>query len=145
MTDTKRKTRCQCGEVEMEIVGPPLASLHCHCEVCQNWSGAPYQWMVLYPADRARVAKGKDNISITKTSDNLDRGRRVPRTFTTIGKAGYTPSRGSPFRAFVPRAGSSWRALRRPRRSSTPKGSGIRRQGSEPSTPFRRHRVPRRE
>lgn len=61
---------------------PPDARAHpssnryqCHCTVCQDWSGAPYQWMVLFPADRAHVAKGKDNIGITKTSDQLDRGR----------------------------------------------------------------------
>lgn len=28
MAETKRITRCQCGEVEMELVGAPLASLH---------------------------------------------------------------------------------------------------------------------
>ncbi|CAM9944686.1 unnamed protein product [Pylaiella littoralis] len=75
MADTKHSTRCQCGEVEMELVGTPIASLHCHCTICQNWSGAPYQWMVLFPANKATVVKGKDSITHTKTSDAMERGR----------------------------------------------------------------------
>eukprot|EP00903_Cladosiphon_okamuranus_P011408 g10751.t1 len=59
----------------MELVGRPLASLHCHCMVCQNWTGAPYQWMVLFPENRAFVVKGAENIAMSRTSDALDRAR----------------------------------------------------------------------
>ncbi|CAM9944378.1 unnamed protein product [Pylaiella littoralis] len=75
MPEAKYAMICQCGGVEMELVGAPIASLHCHCTICQNWSGAPYLWMVLFPADKISVVEGKDNITHTKTSDAMERGR----------------------------------------------------------------------
>lgn len=52
-----------------------FAVTKCHCKVCQNWTGAPYQWMVLFPANKASVVKGAESILITRTSDALDRAR----------------------------------------------------------------------
>ncbi|CAM9818920.1 unnamed protein product [Ectocarpus sp. 4 AP-2014] len=75
MAETKRTLTCWCGDVEMELMGAPLASLHCHCVICQKWSGAPFQWLVLYKADKTSVVKGKDNITITRTSEDMERGR----------------------------------------------------------------------
>lgn len=53
----------------------PRTTKKCHCAVCQNWTGAPYQWMVLFPVNRASVVKGAENIQISRTSDALDRAR----------------------------------------------------------------------
>eukprot|EP00752_Nemacystus_decipiens_P005887 g5320.t1 len=75
MGDTKHISKCLCGEVEMELVGKPTASLQCHCTICQKWSGAPYLWMILFPADKASVVKGAENILVRKTSEDLGRAR----------------------------------------------------------------------
>lgn len=52
-----------------------IAFMQCHCIVCQNWSGAPYQWMVIFPASRATVVKGKSSVTHITTSDTMERGR----------------------------------------------------------------------
>lgn len=76
-----------CGRFSPNTPPPPFGFAtfvsQCHCTVCQNWTGAPYQWVVLFPADRASVTKGEDNIVITKTSDALDRARCKASSRTT--------------------------------------------------------------
>ncbi|CAM9950242.1 unnamed protein product [Laminaria digitata] len=68
-------SRCQCGEVVMELTGRPIASINCHCNICQNWSGAPYLWMVLFLSENVDVVKGKGNLTVTQTTDAVDRAR----------------------------------------------------------------------
>eukprot|EP00752_Nemacystus_decipiens_P005886 g5319.t1 len=75
MAEAKHTSQCLCGGVEMELLGRPLASIHCHCMVCQQWTGAPFQWMVLFRANKASVVKGAENIQLSRTSDALDRAR----------------------------------------------------------------------
>eukprot|EP00903_Cladosiphon_okamuranus_P011409 g10752.t1 len=72
---TKYISMCRCGEVAIELTGSPMASLHCHCTICQMWTGAPYQWLVLFPTNKTTVVKGDENIEISKTSEDLDRAR----------------------------------------------------------------------
>lgn len=69
----------------------------CHCTVCQNWSGAPYQWMVLFPANKASIVKGADSVSISKTSDALDRARcKASRLNPYFGRVGPWGGGGCP-------------------------------------------------
>ncbi|CAB1100927.1 unnamed protein product [Ectocarpus sp. CCAP 1310/34] len=89
MSETKRTLTCWCGDVEMELVGAPLASLHCHCGICQKWSGAPFQWLVLYKADKTSVVKGKDNVTITRTSEDMERGRRTCTSHLYNNRGGH--------------------------------------------------------
>ena len=43
---------CLCGAVRYRLVGPPLASRHCHCENCRRASGAGVlTWITVRQAD----------------------------------------------------------------------------------------------
>lgn len=42
---------CDCGALEVSIMGAPVAQLVCHCKDCQHFSGMPYIEAAFYHAD----------------------------------------------------------------------------------------------
>jgi hypothetical protein len=42
--------QCSCGETRFSIVGRPLLRAYCHCNICQNFNGAPFADITLFHA-----------------------------------------------------------------------------------------------
>ena len=59
--------RCDCGAVEMQLTGSPLAQYICHCDDCQAVHGKAYA-VALYPASAVAVAHGETRAFTLKTS-----------------------------------------------------------------------------
>ena len=59
--------KCNCGAVEMEIAGEPMAQYFCHCDDCQAVHGGAYA-VSLHKADRVSVTHGETVKMILKTT-----------------------------------------------------------------------------
>jgi hypothetical protein len=89
---TRKKTaRCACGSVELEAIGPPITSVACYCESCQEGSrriealpngravcgpdgGTAY---VLYRKDRVEYPKGSRSLRGLKLKEGSSTKRVV--------------------------------------------------------------------
>src|ERR1700760_2405364 len=88
---------CQCGKVELEIVGPPILRGICYCASCQEAGrrhqaepgadsvlgtdgGADY---VLYRKDRIRCVRGGDRLEERRLKPNSPTRRVVARFLNT--------------------------------------------------------------
>jgi hypothetical protein len=86
-----RTARCSCGNVEIETLGAPIASVVCYCDTCQAGSrriealtnaapilgpdgGTAY---ILFRKDRVRYAKGAELLKGYKVDQNLATNRVV--------------------------------------------------------------------
>ncbi len=85
--------RCACGRVEFEATGPPIASVVCYCDDCQEGSrriealpgaravrdpdaGTAY---ILYRKDRAKCRTGAEHLSGGKIREDSATSRVVAR------------------------------------------------------------------
>jgi hypothetical protein len=50
---------CRCGEIQLEVSGPPVAQFFCHCDDCQAVHGGAYVPESVYRADALTIVKGK--------------------------------------------------------------------------------------
>jgi len=60
------RLKCNCGAVEMTLIGRPLLQYLCHCDDCQAVHGAAYA-CALYPAQAVAVS-GDTRALVLKTS-----------------------------------------------------------------------------
>jgi hypothetical protein len=56
------KGSCRCGQVEIQVTKPPLATSACHCPGCQKMSASTYSLTAIIPADGFAVTKGEPAI-----------------------------------------------------------------------------------
>jgi len=49
------KASCQCGQLSVEVPGPTIAVVACHCFACQKRSGSPFGEAAYYPHEQVRV------------------------------------------------------------------------------------------
>ena len=49
----------RCGQVEIRVSKPPIATSACHCHGCQKMSGSAYSLTVMIPAEGFEVTKGE--------------------------------------------------------------------------------------
>src|SRR5688500_14253922 len=56
---TPTTVSCLCGALSLELSGPPLVQLYCHCDDCQAVHAAAYVPAVLYPHAAVRVVAGQ--------------------------------------------------------------------------------------
>ena len=61
------KASCQCGELGVEVPGPTMAVVACHCLACQKRSGSPFGEAAYYPHDQVQV-RGEAR-QFTRTTD----------------------------------------------------------------------------
>ncbi len=50
------KAHCQCGQLAVELPGPTLAVVACHCVYCQRRTGSPFGVLAYYPADILKIS-----------------------------------------------------------------------------------------
>jgi hypothetical protein len=81
--------RCDCGVVEVQLIGEPMAQYACHCDDCQAVHGKAYP-VALYPASAVTVTRGETAVFTLKTS---------PRTkCSRCGTYLFAEVQGHPFR-----------------------------------------------
>lgn len=56
----------------MELDGPPLGAMYCHCSICRRSTGAPFIMVGLWAPDKVRITEGEP-LAKQKTSDMLER------------------------------------------------------------------------
>ncbi len=52
------EAKCSCGQVTVELVGPPSARLFCHCLNCQKANQAPFADVTFQRAKHVRSQEG---------------------------------------------------------------------------------------
>jgi hypothetical protein len=60
---------CRCGQVEISVTKPPLATAACHCHGCQKMSSSAYSLTAIIPADGFAVTKGEPVIGGLRGAD----------------------------------------------------------------------------
>ena len=50
---------CLCGQIKIQVVGPPTSAGYCHCKRCQTWHAAPVNAYCTYPHDAVHVVQGE--------------------------------------------------------------------------------------
>lgn len=62
---------CRCGQVGLEITGPPLVQAYCHCDDCRAACGGAYVASSTYPAPAVQVVRGTPTAITVKTTPRL--------------------------------------------------------------------------
>jgi hypothetical protein len=78
---------CLCGAVAIDLSGPPLVQLYCHCDDCQAVHGAAYLPAALYRYSSVRVVAGQPLLWMRKTT--------IRATCTDCGTRVYAEPPGS--------------------------------------------------
>src|SRR6516162_5374363 len=91
MTSAPLRATCACGKVEIEAVGPPIATASCYCDDCQEAArkieampGAPAfrdgdggTPMVVFRKDRIRCVRGGELLTSLKLRETSPTNRRI--------------------------------------------------------------------
>ena len=64
---TITSVRCNCGAVEMQLAGEPVAQYVCHCDDCQAVHGKAYS-VALYSTSAVAVTRGDLGVLTLKTT-----------------------------------------------------------------------------
>ncbi|HEY6457136.1 MAG TPA: GFA family protein [Steroidobacteraceae bacterium] len=64
---TTMSVRCDCGGVEAQLTGEPMAQYVCHCRDCQAVHGRAYS-VALYPTCAVTVTRGDTAVFALKTT-----------------------------------------------------------------------------
>jgi hypothetical protein len=66
----KAKTgSCLCGVVEYEFLGRPFSFNHCHCRMCQKFSGAAFGSYIGIEKNAFRFVQGEEKVKSFDSSD----------------------------------------------------------------------------
>ncbi|MGR3715211.1 MAG: GFA family protein [Thermohalobaculum sp.] len=49
------RASCQCGQLRVEVPGPTVMVVACHCLACQKRSGSPFGVAAYWPHDQVRI------------------------------------------------------------------------------------------
>ena len=63
---------CHCGNITYEAEADPEKAVICHCTDCQRMSGAPYNAVVMVPADKFSLKSGTLKMYV-KTAESGNR------------------------------------------------------------------------
>jgi hypothetical protein len=73
MTEVETITiQCQCGELSLQIKGPPVVQLVCHCSDCQKGTNLPYVEAAFFEST-ACSSQGNSTSSEMKGSSGYDK------------------------------------------------------------------------
>ena len=59
------KASCQCGQLRVEVPGPTIAVVACHCIACQKRSGSPFGEAAYYPHHQVEIKGNAKQFSRT--------------------------------------------------------------------------------
>jgi len=57
----KYNVHCDCGAVEVEMIGTPRVQAFCHCEDCRALLDVPYHSVTAWDADKVRITSGAED------------------------------------------------------------------------------------
>ncbi len=63
----KYEGSCLCGQVKIQVEGPPMRAAYCHCKTCRTWHAAPINAWAFWPNEAVRVAQGEGLIKNYKS------------------------------------------------------------------------------
>lgn len=55
--------QCDCGNVQLQVVGSPVAKAYCHCQDCREFYGLPVLAATAWKRDAVTVCKGADRLA----------------------------------------------------------------------------------
>ena len=55
-----RSGACMCGKIKFEYKGSPFKFTHCHCTMCQKFSGSPFGSFIGIKAENFRFTEGQE-------------------------------------------------------------------------------------
>ncbi len=55
------KVRCDCGAVEVSMVGVPKVHAYCHCEDCRALLDVPYHSVVAWEPEKVSITSGQEH------------------------------------------------------------------------------------
>ncbi|MDP6041612.1 MAG: GFA family protein [Candidatus Latescibacteria bacterium] len=58
----KYEGSCLCGQVKVQVEGPPLQAAYCHCKTCRTWHAAPINALSIWPNEAVSVTQGEELI-----------------------------------------------------------------------------------
>lgn len=61
-TDIVHGGHCFCGDVEIRVVGEPVAMGYCHCDSCRAWSAGPVNAFTLWPPSSVAITRGAEKV-----------------------------------------------------------------------------------
>lgn len=83
---------CACGAIRYECSSEPLAMLNCHCQDCQQSSGAPFASGVVVPTQSIKLKSSPKTYSVRASS-----GALTTRSFcATCGSPLFTTGEAMP-------------------------------------------------
>src|ERR1700710_691970 len=56
MTVVEWEERCQCRQLSVDLPGPSLSVVACHCSDCQRRTGSPFGVLAYYSDDCVKIA-----------------------------------------------------------------------------------------
>ncbi|ODB87617.1 hypothetical protein A3195_00530 [Candidatus Thiodiazotropha endoloripes] len=57
------RVQCDCGRVELSMIGEPKVHAYCHCEDCRNLLDVPYHSIVAWDAEQVAITSGEEQIT----------------------------------------------------------------------------------
>ena len=82
------KASCQCGQLFVEVPGPTVAVVACHCLACQKRSGSPFGVAAFYPHAQVRVTGISKHFARATDLDALFDHHFCPDCGTTVFMSG---------------------------------------------------------
>jgi len=89
----KVEGQCQCGAIAYEATVDPAKAVICHCNDCQNFSGAPFRASVPAKAENFHLRKGTPNVYVKVAESGA---RRAQGFCGNCGSAVYATSADDP-------------------------------------------------
>src|SRR5690349_2813995 len=65
---------CLCGKFKLELTGPPIICVICHCSICRRHTAGAFSHMVSFPTQNVRFISGEPSeLNVYRSSDALAR------------------------------------------------------------------------
>ena len=59
MNPDKYEGYCLCGQITIQVTGPPVTTGYCHCKTCRTWHAAPVNAYASWPNEAVRITDGE--------------------------------------------------------------------------------------
>ena len=51
---------CLCGQIKIQVAGPPVTAGYCHCRTCRVWHAAPVNAYASWPDEAVQITEGEE-------------------------------------------------------------------------------------
>ena len=78
------KASCQCGQLTVDLPGPTVAVVACHCLACQRRTGSPFGLAAYYPHDQIMIHGKATRFDRTTDLDGMFENYFCPSCGSTV-------------------------------------------------------------